>query len=244
MVKVKRDLTGMVFGRLTVIKQAEDYIGTNGKHRARWLCKCNCDKGTEVVVMTYHLTSGNMKSCGCYRKENSHGVKKYNDYEVQEDYVIMYTSKKEPFLVDLDDFWKVKNICWRKDNKGYVIGNVNGKTTGIHHLIMDCPDGLEVDHIHGVQTRNDNRKYNLRIVTRNQNNTNRRKPKNNTSGTTGVYWNRRLQKWCAYIYPNKKTIYLGSFNIKDDAINARKEAENKYYGEFSYDNSQKLANSS
>lgn len=35
-------------------------------------------------------------------------------------------------------------------------------------------------------------------------------------------------------------MYLGRFENFDDAVNARKEAENKYFGEYSYDNSQKL----
>lgn len=39
MVKVKEDLTGRVFGRLTVIKQVDDYIEPkSGKHRSQWLC--------------------------------------------------------------------------------------------------------------------------------------------------------------------------------------------------------------
>lgn len=42
MVKVKKDLTGQKFGRLTVIEQAEDYIDSKGKHYAKWLCKCEC----------------------------------------------------------------------------------------------------------------------------------------------------------------------------------------------------------
>jgi hypothetical protein len=53
---------------------------------------------------------------------------------------------------------------------------------------------------------------------------------NNTSGITGVYWNK--EKWNAIIIKNRKRIYLGSFINKDDAIKARLEAEKKYFGEF------------
>lgn len=61
------DLTGNVYGRLTVIKRAEDYIYPNGKRRAvQWLCKCEC--GTEVVARGTNL-SGHTSSCGCLNRE-------------------------------------------------------------------------------------------------------------------------------------------------------------------------------
>ena len=58
-----KDLTGKRFGRLTVIELA----GIDSKSRARWLCKCDC--GNIKDVLSGSLTSGNVKSCGCYRKE-------------------------------------------------------------------------------------------------------------------------------------------------------------------------------
>ena len=61
---------------------------------------------------------------------------------------------------------------------------------------------------------------------------------NNTSGIAGVGWHKSSNKWMAYIAINKKQIHLGLFSKKEDAIKARKEAEEKYFGEFSYDNSQ------
>lgn len=245
MKKVRKNLSGLTFGRLSIIKQAEDYISPSGVHLTQWLCKCSCPEGKEVIALGCNLTKGLTKSCGCLRRENSSNMcKNPNDYEVQEDYVIMYTHKDEPFYVDLEDFWKVKDICWRKNEDGYIVGNVNGKSTRIHRLIMGAPKGFDVDHRYGKQTRHDNRKYNLRIVTRSQNNVNKDTPKNNTSGITGVSKHSQCDKWTANVWQNNKPIYLGLFNTKEEAIAARKEAENKYYGEFSYDNSQNLTNSS
>ena len=60
---------------------------------------------------------------------------------------------------------------------------------------------------------------------------------NNTSGVTGVDWSKKYQKWRARICVNKKEIHLGQFEEFDKAVAARKEAENKYFGEWSYDNS-------
>lgn len=63
-----KDLTGKKFGRLTVIER-------NG-HKGRvisWLCKCDC--GNEITISVSNLTSGNTKSCGCYRSELAHKSK-------------------------------------------------------------------------------------------------------------------------------------------------------------------------
>ena len=67
MVKVKKDLTGMIFSKLTVIEQAEDYIKPDGEHCAMWKCMCSC--GNIAVVKGDSLKSGMTHSCGCYRKD-------------------------------------------------------------------------------------------------------------------------------------------------------------------------------
>jgi hypothetical protein len=61
----------------------------------------------------------------------------------------------------------------------------------------------------------------------------------NTSGCTGVCWHKATQRCAASIYVNGKGIHIGEFDIFEDAVKARKEAEEKYFGEWSYDNSQK-----
>lgn len=58
---------GQRFGRLTVVRFAEKRPRPNGKHRYRWLCKCDC--GTDAVVDGTKLTSGHTSSCGCYRRD-------------------------------------------------------------------------------------------------------------------------------------------------------------------------------
>lgn len=56
--------------------------------------------------------------------------------------------------------------------------------------------------------------------------------KNNKSGTRGVCWDKRKNKWHAYIYFQKKRYRLGFYEEKQDAIKARKEAEEQIYGNF------------
>lgn len=62
-----KDLKGLVFNRLTVIEQDKVATMPNGKTERRWICKCSC--GNTISVSTYRLTSGRLKSCGCYHKD-------------------------------------------------------------------------------------------------------------------------------------------------------------------------------
>jgi hypothetical protein len=62
------DLSGIIFNRLTVIKQEQSLLYGKTKKRM-WLCKCSC--GNEIIVNTGALTSGNTKSCGCLHNEAS-----------------------------------------------------------------------------------------------------------------------------------------------------------------------------
>lgn len=56
------DLTGQKFGRLTVIKRAE-----NQNSHTRWVCDCEC--GNSVIAKGIHLKSGHTQSCGCAKIE-------------------------------------------------------------------------------------------------------------------------------------------------------------------------------
>lgn len=71
MVKVKEDLIGKQFGRLTVIGRDEDHIYPSGKKRAKWICECNCKEHNIISVLQTGLMNGHTNSCGCLRKENT-----------------------------------------------------------------------------------------------------------------------------------------------------------------------------
>lgn len=228
MIKIRRDLTGMVFGRLTVIERAEDVDYTHGKYSA-WLCQCEC--GNQKIITGHSLNSGNSTSCGCYNKEiNSLRTKKYNRYEINGDVVTMYTSDNIPFIFDTEDLDKVKDIAWYATNRNYINSYSNKKLYIFHRFVTNTPDGMVVDHINGDTL--DNRKCNLRICTEAENHRNHKIAKNNTSGCTGVSFESGIQKWRATIKYNGKKIELGSYSNYDDAVAARKEAEKIYFGEF------------
>ena len=61
--------------------------------------------------------------------------------------------------------------------------------------------------------------------------------KNHTSGVSGVTWNKYHNKWDVRIKFGRKSIFIGYYNNFNDAVYARKQAEEKYFGEYSYDNS-------
>lgn len=244
MVNVSRliDLTNKTFGRLKVIKRVENYESPKGHKEPQYLCECEC--GNQVVVLRGNLKKGTTKSCGCLQGEcrsiNGRNNKKKNIFDlVSNDYGVGYTTKGEEFYFDLEDYDKIKDYCWLIDQKGYVVSRENNKEIQMHRIIMNCKSGMIVDHKHGKKTRNDNRKYNLRIGTYSNNMYNRKTGKNSTSGIVGVNWSKNENKWLARIAYDHKRINLGYFDSFDDAIKARKEAEEKYFGEWSYDNSNK-----
>ena len=63
----------------------------------------------------------------------------------------------------------------------------------------------------------------------------------NTSGVTGVSWDKSKNNWIAHIQSNNKSIYIGRYSDFDEAVKMRKEAEKIYFGEYSYDESMKKA---
>lgn len=207
------DLTGQQFGKLTVIKRVSN--DKNGK--TQWLCKCSC--GNQKVIRGNDLKSNKQVTCGWC-----------NTYDLSGEYGVCTMSNNKQFIFDLEDYNLIKQYCWHTTSKGYI----QSSKIKLHRLIMNCPDELVVDHISGNKT--DNRKINLRICKQNENCKNHSLNLNNTSSVTGVYWHKVSNKWIAKIKVNYKSIYLGSFINFDDAVQARKEAEEKYFGEYSHDN--------
>lgn len=249
MIKAKEDMTGWNMwehgvpdSRLTVVKQAEDYVYKNGKRTVQWLCKCNCKEHNQIVVLTKNLKSGHTKSCGCIQKEVASKIgkscHKTNAYDLNlEDengfYGIGYCSNTgKKFYFDMDDYDKIKDYCWyeRKVRENYssvAAYEVNSKkSVKIHNLI--CCKYCD----HADRNPFNNRKYNLRKATALENARNQSIPKNNASGFIGVLFKKNAKKWVARIRLNNKEIHLGYFAEKEDAIKARLEAETKYFGEF------------
>lgn len=122
-------------------------------------------------------------------------------------------------LVDIDLAYLADKYKFHITTHGYVRGHdtVNKKDFGLARLIIkNIPKGLEVDHIN--RNKLDNRRSNLRIVTRSQNMHNTGLSKNNTTGAKGVY--RAGSRYGAQVKIEKKTHYLGLFSTLKEASNA------------------------
>ena len=234
------DLTGHRFGRLTVLERADNYVSPLGQKKTRWVCKCDC--GNETILTTTQLTrKTGTKSCGCLRKEIASELhKKQNRYDLTGEYGIGYSNDgKVCFYFDLQDYNIIKEYYWGISSNKYIYTRLprcdGHKVIFQHRLIMQCDDNQEVDHINHVTY--DNRRSNLRIVTSSQNKMNTKTRKSNT-GVRGVYQTKNF-KFNVMISVNKKRLYLGTFDNLEDAIAVRKQAEDKYYGEYSFNNSNK-----
>ena len=228
------DLTGQRFGRL-VVKGLSDR--TSGKRkRTMWLCDCDC--GTkDIHIMGEKLRSGHTRSCGCLIKIVA-SIKKKNHYDLSGEYGIGYTSQGQEFYFDKEDYDKIKEYTWCVDN-GYIATRIDNRIVYLHRFIMNAPDGINVDHI--KHCKYDNRKSELRLCNQTQNMRNQTIRSDNTSGITGVSYYKKNNKWAADIVVCGKTIHLGMYDNKEDAINARKQGEQKYFEEWSYDQSMKGA---
>lgn len=98
----------------------------------------------------------------------------------------------------------------------------------LHRLLMEEPIGLEVDHINHDSL--DNRRINLRSVTRDQNRQNLSGAfsNNKSSGMRNVHWHKEERKWQVTVGANKKRHYIGKFAKLEDAQIAAIEARKKY----------------
>lgn len=111
---------------------------------------------------------------------------------------------------------------------GYLRIQIDGVMYLAHILIWVWNYGSwpeqEIDHRDHV--RNNNRLANLVLVTRRENMKNKKLYANNRSGCPGVY--QKKNRWVAVIRVEGLLKHLGSFASKDDAIRARRAAEEVY----------------
>lgn len=223
------DLTGHKFGKFLVIKQV-DKPSDNSVTGAYWLCQCEC--GNTRIYRSADINRKKSLSCGeCSR----------NTFDVTGVYGIGYTTNNQEFYFDLEDFQKICKYTWCLNTNGYVVAWDKNAQIFIymHRLVTGLTSNDKYDVDHKNHKAYDNRKENLRVCSHRENLRNISISKNNTSGVTGVVWVENVQMWHAQImvnYQNISLIYTPDF---DEAVKARKKAENDYFGNYSYDNSMK-----
>ena len=136
-------------------------------------------------------------------------------------------SQGEFAVIDVEDIPKVEHLPWCYA-RGYAVAADNKARLFMHRVILGH-DGF-VDHRNHCGTHNF--KGNIRPATKLQNNLNRIKHANNTSGYKGVSrkndWSYRFKPWRA-TFRNKT---LGYFATPEEAHEAYKKAASEFAGEF------------
>lgn len=206
-----KDLTSLRFGRLTVIRYSESRGG-----RRFWECKCDC--GNTCIVSTAHLTTGETTSCGCSRK----GINAIDITGNRYGRLVAVSPTNERMA------HSIKWLCHCDCGNDCTVAAIhlrNGDTTS-------C--GCRQSEVHRKTIGTAQKERNAYII----GGTDvlqllKKKPcVNNTSGYSGVSYDRSVYLWKAYIVFKRKRYYLGGYKNKSNAIQARKCAENHIYGDF------------
>jgi hypothetical protein len=144
--------------------------------------------------------------------------------------LIQVSNKKyQYFEIDDSDFELISKYTWGTDN-GYIHTTIEGQKVRLHRFILGLVtnDGKVVDHKDG--NRCNNKRDNLRLCTRSQNNINARKKSNNTSGFKGV--TKYRNKWNAKIEYGGKYEHLGIYHDKIEAAKAYDKKASELFKEF------------
>lgn len=143
--------------------------------------------------------------------------------------------KNRKVIIDDEDLNLINSLNWTVEINpvGQVYFSNRKNKVRLHRLIMNCPKGMVVDHINGNTL--DNRKSNLRICTKLENQYNQKKHKGNRhSKYKGVTFRKELKSkpWEAFIYKDYKSTRLGYFATEKEAAVAYNAKALELYGQF------------
>jgi hypothetical protein len=142
---------------------------------------------------------------------------------------ILLANNRGVALVDDDMYDFLMQWRWQSHPEGYVIRTEKRKTIAMHRVLMNPPNGMQVDHINHIKS--DNQRANLRICTKAENMFNHPQAVG-ISGYRGVCQSKSAGKWDAYIKVNRKRIYLGTYIDPIEAAVARDRAAMIHHGAF------------
>jgi hypothetical protein len=144
-------------------------------------------------------------------------------------------------IVDDEDYEELSKYKWTQNgskNHRYVKRScfVNKKRIQIymHRQIMNTPKGMQTDHIN--HDTMDNRRSNLRVCTKSQNNWNISQTHGKISKYKGVGYRKcnKYRPWQTTIHLNNKPIYLGAYATEVEAARAYNDKAKELFGEFAY----------
>ena len=116
-------------------------------------------------------------------------------------------------VVDEDDFLKIQHLIFCKGSHGYAVKTNDRKNPRLlHKIIFTTPKNKFIDHINNNKL--DNRKINIRFVTRSENN-------RNVANKRGTFFHKKTGKWWAMTRIDKKLKYIGcSYQNEEEAHQA------------------------
>lgn len=116
---------------------------------------------------------------------------------------------------------------------GYYVTRINGVRVYIHKIVFFMFHNYIPDTIRFLDGNSLNYAIeNLKDCSVSEVLFTARKRKDNSSGYKGVSWSKKRNKWVSWIGKDKKKIWLGYFDDKEDAHNAYQNAAKKIYGDF------------
>lgn len=147
-------------------------------------------------------------------------------------------------VVDDEDYARVSANRWHamvdsKRTDGTVrvyarrtlpVNRPGAKEERMHRFVIGASDGVHVDHINGDTL--DNRKENLRVCQKSENNCNRCIQHGGTSVFKGVCWHKGEMRWRAKIQHLGVSHHLGYYNSETDAALAYNKAATTMHGEY------------
>lgn len=168
------------------------------------------------------LDNAKVISCGCYNAENNYRKAK----EIK--------NKKIGFLITKEPtnkrnkngniIWKC--YCTRCNTECFV------STDCLEKGVISCGCVQQETRSKNGKKAGEYIKENFCVGGTNIKNLTTKKSRRNTSGVKGVSWDKEREKWSAQIGFKGKNYHLGRFEKKEDAIKARKKAEEKIFGDF------------
>lgn len=142
-------------------------------------------------------------------------------------------SKGKVAVVDDRDFERLSKGTWYLHSNGYAQGRLEGVRVYMHRAVLNLKDE-ECDHIN--RDKLDNRRANLRLCTRRENQCNLPE-KPNKLGFSGVTFRKQNQKYVARLRVNGRKVHLGTFDTPEEASAAYLSAKSERDGVGSYSTS-------
>lgn len=212
---------GTKFGKLIVVCPDDKY--NKGRTPSKWklVCICTCCN-KRSSVLGYNLLSGNTTKCkACSSRNKNRSSYVFQEFvDCGEYFRINLKEENLYFLIDRDDWDKIKYHSWYYSKRGYATSRIDGKLVTLHQYLLG-QKGIEIDH----KDRNklNNRRSNLRISQHYQNMGNVGLRSDNSSGYKGVRWLASRNLWESNITYKKKRYYIGK--SKDPLSLAKKYAK-------------------